>query len=311
MLNRRHLRIKVLQALYAWNQSSDKDIVRFEKDFLKSLDKINELYILLLLFIVELRDYANDHIENSKHKKLPTQNDLTPNTKFIDNLFISKLVEDTRLMVLGSEFKLSFSDNRDMIKNIFLEISKSEEFIYYMSISDQNFNDDKKFILKIFSKQMVEAELFQDYLRDLNIYWEDDLPFITSMITKNIKDSDQDNISLLSLFKDKEEEKFAINLFRKAITNSDRFSELISVKVNNWEIERVAQMDLILMQMALTELIEMPTVPVKVSMNEYIDLAKYYSTERSKKFVNGILDNLVNELIKDGTIKKTGRGLIE
>lgn len=311
MLNRRHLRIKVLQALYAWNQSSDKDIVRFEKDFLKSLDKINELYILLLLFIVELRDYANDHIENSKHKKLPTQNDLTPNTKFIDNLFISKLVEDTRLMVLGSEFKLSFSDNRDMIKNIFLEISKSEEFIYYMSISDQNFNDDKKFILKIFSKQMVEAELFQDYLRDLNIYWEDDLPFITSMITKNIKDSDHDNISLLSLFKDKEEEKFAINLFRKAITNSDRFSELISVKVNNWEIERVAQMDLILMQMALTELIEMPTVPVKVSMNEYIDLAKYYSTERSKKFVNGILDNLVNELIKDGTIKKTGRGLIE
>jgi N utilization substance protein B len=180
-----------------------------------------------------------------------------------------------------------------------------------MSSPNQNFDEDKKFVLKIFSKKMVDSELFQDYLRDKDIYWEDDLPFITSMITKNIKDSKQNSIGLLSLFKDKEEEIFALDLFRKAITNSDRFSELISVKVNNWEIERVAQMDLILMQMALTELVEMPTVPVKVSMNEYIDLAKYYSTERSKKFVNGILDNLVSELLKEGTIKKTGRGLIE
>ena len=311
MLNRRHLRIKVLQALYACNQSSEKDIVKFEKDFLKSLNKINELYILLLLYIVEIRDFASDHIENSKLKKLPTKNDLFPNTKFINNLFISKLVEDTRLITLGSEFKLSFSDNRDMIKNVFLDISKSEEYINYMSSPNQNFDEDKKFVLKIFSKKMVDSELFQDYLRDKDIYWEDDLPFITSMITKNIKDSKQNSIGLLSLFKDKEEEIFALDLFRKAITNSDRFSELISVKVNNWEIERVAQMDLILMQMALTELVEMPTVPVKVSMNEYIDLAKYYSTERSKKFVNGILDNLVSELLKEGTIKKTGRGLIE
>lgn len=311
MLNRRHLRIKVLQALYAWSQSSERSIVRSEKDFLKSLKRIEELYILLLLYIVELRDFANNHIQDSKHKKLPSENDLSPNTKFVDNAYLAQLVDETRLMIKASDFKLSFSGKHEMIRNIFFKISKSDDFINYMSNPDRSYEEDKKLVLKIFSKQMVDVELFQDYLRDEDIFWEDDLPFITSMITKTIKDSTADKITLLSLFKDKDEESFAMNLFRKAVTNSDRFSKLISEKVKNWEIDRVAQMDLILMQMALTELIEMPTVPVKVSMNEYIDLAKYYSTERSKKFVNGILDTLVGELIKEGTIKKTGRGLIE
>jgi N utilization substance protein B len=311
MLNRRHLRIKVLQALYAWSQSSERSIVRSEKDFLKSLKRIEELYVLLLLYIVELRDFANNHIQDSKHKKLPSENDLSPNTKFVDNEFLAQLVDETRLMIKASDFKLSFSGKHEMIRNVFFKISKSEDYINYMSNPDRSYEEDKKIVLKIFSKQMVDVELFQDYLRDEDIFWEDDLPFITSMITKTIKDSTSDGIILLSLFKDKDEESFAMNLFRKAITNSDRFSKLISEKVKNWEIDRVAQMDLILMQMALTELIEMPTVPIKVSMNEYIDLAKYYSTERSKKFVNGILDTLVSELIKEGTIKKTGRGLIE
>ena len=311
MLNRRHLRIKVLQALYAWSQSSERSIVRSEKDFLKSLKRIEELYILLLLYIVELRDFANNHIQDSKHKKLPSENDLSPNTKFVDNAYLAQLVDETRLMIKASDFKLSFSGKHEMIRSIFFKISKSDDFINYMSNPDRSYEEDKKLVLKIFSKQMVDVELFQDYLRDEDIFWEDDLPFITSMITKTIKDSTADKITLLSLFKDKDEESFAMNLFRKAVTNSDRFSKLISEKVKNWEIDRVAQMDLILMQMALTELIEMPTVPVKVSMNEYIDLAKYYSTERSKKFVNGILDTLVGELIKEGTIKKTGRGLIE
>ena len=311
MLNRRHLRIKVLQALYAWSQSSERSIVRSEKDFLKSLKRIEELYVLLLLYIVELRDFANNHIQDSKHKKLPSENDLSPNTKFVDNEFLAQLVDETRLMIKASDFKLSFSGKHEMIRNVFFKISKSEDYINYMSNPDRSYEEDKKIVLKIFSKQMVDVELFQDYLRDEDIFWEDDLPFITSMITKTIKDSTSDGIILLSLFKDKDEESLAMNLFRKAITNSDRFSKLISEKVKNWEIDRVAQMDLILMQMALTELIEMPTVPIKVSMNEYIDLAKYYSTERSKKFVNGILDTLVSELIKEGTIKKTGRGLIE
>ena len=310
MLNRRHLRIKVLQALYAWSQSSERSIVRSEKDFLKSLKRIEELYVLLLLYIVELRDFANNHIQDSKHKKLPSENDLSPNTKFVDNEFLAQLVDETRLMIKASDFKLSFSGKHEMIRNVFFKISKSEDYINYMSNPDRSYEEDKKIVLKIFSKQMVDVELFQDYLRDEDIFWEDDLPFITSMITKTIKDSTSDGIILLSLFKDKDE-SFAMNLFRNAITNSDRFSKLISEKVKNWEIDRVAQMDLILMQMALTELIEMPTVPIKVSMNEYIDLAKYYSTERSKKFVNGILDTLVSELIKEGTIKKTGRGLIE
>jgi N utilization substance protein B len=311
MLNRRHLRIKVLQSLYSWNQSSEKDIVKFEKEFLKSLKKVEELYILLFLYLVEVRDFANNYLEDAKNKKLPTQDDLAPNTKFVDNLFLKQLIEESNLMHSASGFKLSFSSNKEMIKRIYFELTKSDDYIQYISDDKVDFENDKKFIFKIFTKQLVNMKLFQEYLNDEDIFWDDDLPFVASMVAKTIKDSSQESLVLLPLFKDEDEKKFALDLFRQSIVNSDRFAKYISDKINNWELERVAQMDLILMQMALTEMIEMPTIPLKVTMNEYIELAKYYSTEKSKKFVNGILDTLMNEFLTEGKINKTGRGLME
>ena len=311
MLNRRHLRIRVLQFVYSWNKSKDTDIVKVEKQFLKSLEKVKELYTLLLLILVEVRDFAEDFQEDAKKKKLPSDEDLNPKTKFIDNLFIQKLKHDTSLMSKANELKLSFSDSRSLIKAIYLDVIKTPLYENYMSEEETGFDVDKKFILKLFSKHIIDVAALQDFLNEQYIYWDDDLPFVSSMIVKTIKESSDSKISLFDLFNNKEEKDFALNLLRFSIIHSDEYTELISSKTKNWEIDRIALMDLILMQMALTELLKMPQIPVKVSINEYLELAKYYSTPNSKNFVNGILDNLHIELKQKGLITKTGRGLIE
>jgi N utilization substance protein B len=311
MLNRRHLRIRVLQFVYSWNKSKDTDIVKVEKQFLKSLEKVEELYILLLLILIEVRDFAEDFQEDAKKKKLPSDEDLNPKTKFLDNLFIQKLKDDTSLMSKANELKLSFSDSRSLIKAIYLEIINTPLYENYISEEETGFDVDKKFILKLFSKHIIDMAALQDFLNEQDIYWDDDLPFVSSMIVKTIKESSDSNTSLFDLFNNKEEKDFALNLLRFSIIHSDEYTELISSKTKNWDIDRVALMDLILMQMALTELLKMPQIPVKVSINEYLELAKYYSTPNSKNFVNGILDNLYIELKRKGLITKTGRGLIE
>jgi N utilization substance protein B len=311
MLNRRHLRIRVLQFVYSWNKSKDTDIVKVEKQFLKSLEKVEELYILLLLILIEVRDFAEDFQEDAKKKKLPSDEDLNPKTKFLDNLFIQKLKDDTSLMSKANELKLSFSDSRSLIKAIYLEIIKTPLYENYISEEETGFDVDKKFILKLFSKHIIDMAALQDFLNEQDIYWDDDLPFVSSMIVKTIKESSDSNTSLFDLFNNKEEKDFALNLLRFSIIHSDEYTELISSKTKNWDIDRVALMDLILMQMALSELLKMPQIPVKVSINEYLELAKYYSTPNSKNFVNGILDNLYIELKRKGLITKTGRGLIE
>jgi N utilization substance protein B len=214
-------------------------------------------------------------------------------------------------MSKANELKLSFSDSRSLIKAIYLEIIKTPLYENYMSEEETGFDVDKKFILKLFSKHIIDMAALQDFLNEQDIYWDDDLPFVSSMIVKTIKESSDSNTSLFDLFNNKEEKDFALNLLRFSIIHSDEYTELISSKTKNWDIDRVALMDLILMQMALTELLKMPQIPVKVSINEYLELAKYYSTPNSKNFVNGILDNLYIELKRKGLITKTGRGLIE
>ncbi len=311
MLNRRHLRIRVLQALYAWQKTPEKDLLKAEKAFLKSLQEVEELYIFLLLYLIELKDYATNFIEESKSKRLPTQEDLNPNTKFVKNLFLNSLKDDTALLSLAGVFKLSYLGNEEMVKKIFLNLKETHEYKEYMAAEGQDFESDKRFVSKVFGKFLLEEEYFQYFLEDKNIHWDDDLPFISSMVVKTIKHSEEGKIELMSLFKNKEDKQFCLDLFRKTIIHADRFIELISSKTSNWDIDRVAQIDLLLMQMALTEILEMTTVPVKVAMNEYIDMAKYYSTPKSKNFVNGILDSLLIEFKKEGVIKKTGRGLIE
>ena len=310
MLNRRHIRIRVLQFVYSWHKSNTADIASLEKHFLKSLNKIEELYLLLLLYILEIRDFAENFSEDSKKKQLPSQNDLNPNKKFIDNLFLKKLRDDSVLIKKVRNSKLSFSNEQNVIKSVYFKMIESELYTSYMSDLTFDFELDKKFIVKLFSKELIEMEVFQDFLSEQAIFWQDDYPFICNMVIKTIKDSNKDKIELLELFKNTDDKDFAFNLLRYSLINSDEYSNLIASKTKNWDLERVAQMDLILMKMALSELLKMPSVPVKVTINEYIELAKYYSTPNSKNFINGVLDSLLIELNKEGAIKKMGRGLI-
>ena len=226
MLNRRHLRIRVLQFVYSWNKSKDTDIVKVEKQFLKSLEKVEELYILLLLILIEVRDFAEDFQEDAKKKKLPSDEDLNPKTKFLDNLFIQKLKDDTSLMSKANELKLSFSDSRSLIKAIYLEIIKTPLYENYISEEETGFDVDKKFILKLFSKHIIDMAALQDFLNEQDIYWDDDLPFVSSMIVKTIKESSDSNTSLFDLFNNKEEKDFALNLLRFSIIHSDEYTEL-------------------------------------------------------------------------------------
>ena len=187
---------------------------------------------------------------------------------------------------------------------------ESEIYNDYMNDHNTTYEVDKKFILNFFSKELIEMESFQEFFNKKDIFWEDDFPFICNLVIKTIKESKSKRVILYDFFNN-EAKEFSIDLLRNTIVNSDEFAKLISSKTKNWDLKRVAQMDLILMQMALSELLKMPNIPVKVTINEYIELAKYYSTANSKNFVNGILDSLLFELMKEGAIKKIGRGLIE
>ena len=189
MLNRRHLRIRVLQFVYSWNKSKSTDIVDLEKQFIKSLKKVEELYILLLLlYLLEVRDFAENYLEDAKNKQLPSEEDLNPNTKFIDNLFLEKLKESS-LLKSANLHKVSFSDQKNIIKSVYFNIINSDIYKDYINDKEVGFELDKKFILKLFSKELIEMEVFQDFLNEQDIFWDDDLPFIASMVIKTIKDS--------------------------------------------------------------------------------------------------------------------------
>ena len=310
MLNRRHLRIRVLQFVYYWNKSKQIDLAVFEKEFLNSLANLETLYLLLLKYVLKLRDFSENYLEDSMNKKLPSIEDLNPNKKFINNLFLKNLRDKSDLNKRLDRLKLSFSDENIMIKNIHFKMLESEIYNDYMNDHNTNYEVDKKFILNFFSKELIEMESFQEFFNKKDIFWEDDFPFICNLVIKTIKESNSNRIILYNFFNN-EVKEFSTNLLRNTIVNSDEFAKLISSKTKNWDLKRVAQMDLILMQMALSELLKMPNIPVKVTINEYIELAKYYSTANSKNFVNGILDSLLFELMKEGSIKKIGRGLIE
>ena len=310
MLNRRHLRIRVLQFLYSVSLEGIEDISIVEKRFLKSLSMIEELYLRLFLMVLELQDYYKNYIEDSQKRKLPTKNDLNPNTTFLDNQFLKNIRENSDFFNIINKKKITFSSESKLIQKIYHSLSEQEFYNDYLS-QENNFETDKKFVTNAIGKYLVDLDLFQDYLNDQNIFWDDDLPFITSMVLKTIKDATLEEVEFLKLFKDSDEKEFALGLLRQSVINQDSFSKLIEEKTKNWDLDRVAQMDLLMMQMALAELLKMPTVPTKVTINEYIELAKYYSTPKSKSFVNGVLDSLLADLMKEGQINKIGRGLIE
>ena len=315
MLNRRHLRIKVMQALYAYQQSKTKDTAIGEKELFHSLEKVYDLYIFMLLTFEEVRKFAASRIEDRKKKRLPTKEDLNPNTRFIDNRVFEIISTNTELTRLSETRKINWGGEQELFKKLFRVIEQSDEYNEYMVKEEDSFKSDREFALKIFKVYVANFESLQQLLEDKSIYWVDDLDLVCSMVLRTIKSMHEnvgENAKLMAMYKDPEEEiKFVKDLFWNSIKNHDTNMKLVEEKAKNWELDRIAAMDILLMNMALTEVKIFSTIPVKVSLNEYIEISKFYSTPKSNIFINGILDKLFEEMKKSGVIKKMGRGLIE
>lgn len=307
MLNRRHLRVKVLQSLYAFFQSGNTSLDAGEKELLFSIDKIYDLYLYQLTLITDIGRQARKIIEDNKNKKIPSPQDLNPNTRFIENQCLMGIENSLELEQKLKERKISWAIAPEIPRKIFLNFRESKHYQEYMDIPESSFEQDRDLILKMLKNHICEAELLHHFYEENSIYWLDDWELVNKMIIKSIKamenGSDED-FKLMSLYKDLDDRRFARELFKKTILNDKEFAPMIAAKTQNWDIERIALMDIIIMKMALTEITRFPEVPVKVSLNEYIELSKMYSTPKSKVFVNGVLDKLVEELVAENKISK-------
>jgi len=313
MISRRIIRIKVMQSLYAFHSSPDQTINLAEKELFFSINKSYDLYHLLLQLLVEIRDFAQSRIEQNLNKKIPSSQDLNPNQKFVKNEILIKIAENKALLKYLEQSKQSWINNPELIRKLYNELTESEVYIKYMDSDVSSFTEDRNLIEYFLTDILPLSDDLYLLLEEQSIYWNDDVEFVVSMIIKTLKKFKQSTDSsrnLLPLFKDEEDIDFTKTLFRKSILNSAEYREIIKKHLRNWDLDRVAFIDVLIMEMALCEFINFPSIPSKVSLNEYIDLARFYSTEKSRTFINGILDKILKSLKDEGKISKTGRGLI-
>lgn len=320
MLSRRHIRIKVLQGLYAYNQTGSVSPGNGEKQLLKHFEKVYDLFIYQLSLLVEIRAFAEERMNEAKKKYYPTEAELNPIEKFIHNPFLVQLAKNKDLEKKIDALHINWKMENELILKLFNQIRETEIYKEYLSKTETSYKADKLVIEKLFEEVLLPNESLHYYFEELNLNWTDDYFLVAQLVLITIssyKVSWSENRPLPTLFKDELDEDggqdliFARELFKKTIRYSDEFLELIKPKIVNWEIDRVALMDLLILKMALVELIEMPSIPVKVTMNEFIEISKYFSTPKSKIFINGILDNIIIELKASGRINKEGRGLVE
>jgi transcription antitermination protein NusB len=313
MISRRLLRIKALMALYAFNRREDDNLTRAETELMFSIGKTYDLYHYLLLLVLDVADIAGEKIDLALQKRMPTKEDLNPQRWFIDNQVISQLRKNLAFKNYISSKRLSWANYSHVPRLLYNKMISWEVYEEYLNSENHNYQTDKKFIIRLITDLFSNSEDLQSNLEEQSIYWNDDMEYISVMIEKTLKKFKADsgeNTLLMDLFKNEEDEEFVKILFRKAILHSKKCSELIDKNTTNWEVDRIALMDILVMQLAITEILEFPEIPVKVTLNEYIEIAKYYCTSKSSTFVNGILDNIVKEIRGDGQFNKLGRGLV-
>jgi N utilization substance protein B len=303
-----------MQALYAFfTHDGESSINKSEKELLFSIQKTYELYHYLLLLILELTDFANSKIELGKQKKMPTYEDIHPNLKFINNRIISQLRMNSDLHSYLQSHKLSWVNYPELIRGIFNELIDCDEYKNYLETKTDSYQEDKNFVCLIYTKIIAQYEPLYAGLEEQSIYWNDEIDFILGIILKTIKkfkEKDGAGSKLLPLYKSQLDEEFSKTLLRKVILNHKEYREMIEKYSKNWDIDRIAFVDTLIMQMAIAEAIEFQSIPIKVTLNEYLELSKYYSTPKSNVFINGILDKVFVQLKKEQKIVKIGRGLM-
>ncbi|MEI7595443.1 MAG: transcription antitermination factor NusB [Bacteroidota bacterium] len=313
MLTRRYIRIKVMQAIYAFFFSDSSDLKSGEQNLIESNRRVYELYIWLLSIYVELKEIAEQVNEDNKNKMLPSQEDLNPNTRFVENSIIKSIENNAEYKALYSKYKINWSNNIDVLRKAYTQLKTSEYFQNYMTKKTTTFEEDKELLLFIIQSFIESNEILQNVFEESYIHWAEDFYYACGNLEKTINTaSETHGISVLPMYKDADEDlDFLKVLFKKSIMNKAEHEQLIASHADNWEFERIAGMDLILMNMAVTETLEFQAIPIKVTLNEYIELSKLYSSPKSKIFINGVLDKIISQLKQEGKILKTGRGLID
>lgn len=311
MLSRRLLRIKVAKNLYAHLKSGSTNLMVSEKNLIASIDKAYDLYLQMMSLIVDVARYAENRIEIAKQKKLPTYEDLNPNRRFVDNAVINLLTNAESVSDAIATRKLSWSHYPDTVKEVYNRMIESDYYKSYMSASICTFTDDKKFV-EAFYTSLEEDEALANTLDEISLLWNDDLSFALYMVIRTVSSIKQSHtdIKLLPKFKSEEDLDFACTLFRKSLVQYEDNQDIVDKYTSNWDVERIAFMDNLIISIAIAELTNFESIPVKVTLDEWIDIAKYYSSPTSSNFVNGVLDKIVAELTESGRIKKSGRGLL-
>ncbi|MEG1553595.1 MAG: transcription antitermination factor NusB [Rikenellaceae bacterium] len=310
MLSRRFLRIKALKALYGHVCSNEDKLMNTQKNMLFSIQKSYELYPILMNLSVEVCKYASMVVERNKNKHIKGDRDENPNMYFVNNRLIRQIADNELLNKALANSIFTWEDSDDIFKKIYNRVVKRDYYNRYISAPD-SFENDKEFLINFYRKEIEDFEPLYDRLESCSVYWYDDIEFITSKCITTIVETDETKgITPFPAYQNDEDKIFVTNLLSYTISDMEKNIESIKGTLKNWEIERVTMMDRLILSMAMTEINHFPLIPTKVTLDEYIEITKHYSTQNSSTFVNGILDKYLSNLRESGELKKTGRGLI-
>jgi len=314
MLNRRHLRIKVLQMLYTfYNQKESMDLKTAKTQLLQSVDLMYDLYLYLMLTFQEVRNASLSKMDDRANKLRPSFEDLNPNRKLVDNEIIERIMGSVALQDLCQRRNVNWNsdEKQEIFRKLFIEIEKSEVYFEHMETLENDFSNAKNFLVHLFRSEIANSPLIYNFFEEEEIRWMDDIDLACSMVIKTIKMStEEEGFDFLPLYKENDDEKdFITTLLKQTVALDQESEHLIEEMADNWELDRIAKMDVLLLKMAFAELQSFESIPTKVTINEYLEISKYYSTPKSNVFINGILDKSLQKLVKEKKVLKTGRGL--
>lgn len=307
MINRVLIRLKVIQVIYAYYQNGGKNLDAAEKELFYSLSKAYDLYKYLLTLMIEVTQFADRRIDNRRHKLRPTEEDLNPNTRFIDNAFMAQLMQNVQLEEFRANQKRTWDDEGDFVKHLFERIEETKAYQEYMAKETLTYEDDRELWRKLYRSTIAQNDEIDEILEEQSLYWNDDKAIVDTFVLKTIKRFEPESGAeqeLMPEYKDDEDKEFARKLLRTAITGAEAYRKLMENNAKNWDMERFAFMDILIMQVALAEIFAFPSIPVSVTLNEYVEIAKMYSTPKSGGFINGMLDGIVNQLKNENKLNK-------
>jgi N utilization substance protein B len=307
MINRVLIRLKVIQVIYAYYQNGGRNLEAADKELFYSLSKAYDLYKYLLLLMIEVTQFAERRIDNRRNKLRPTYEDLNPNTRFIDNAFMAQLMQNAQLEEFRANQKRTWDDEGDFVKHLFEKIEQTKAYQEYMAKDALTYEDDRELWRKLYRTTIGQNETIDEILEEQSLYWNDDKFVVDTFVIKTIKRFEEEKGALQQLlpeYKDVADMDFARRLFRTTIANAEEYRALMSGSSRNWDMQRLAFMDVVIMQAALAEILTFDDVPLSVTLNEYVEIAKHYSTAKSGSFVNGLLDSITKKLRQEGKLNK-------